>query len=169
MIRVEVQPRDPDLLPAEVFAGWAARTRDRWTLSLASPADAARALPLIRAAHAQMAQGLAYRQPQVRQLAREIRDLFAALGGEMSVQSTRTSDRYLAGQREIARAYVNSDNVFLALRRDFGTLNNPTGRGQPVDSGFIVEWGPGYFADTLTQPVDLEDLRPLIRQAYEAS
>lgn len=169
MIRVEVQPRDPDVLPAEVFAGWEARSRDRWTLSLVSPADAERALPLVRAAHAQMAQGLAYRQPQVRQLAREMRDLFAALGEEMSVQSTRTSDRYLAGQREIARAYVNSDSVFLALRRDFGTLDNPTGRGQPVDSGFIVEWGPGYFADTLTQSADLEDLRPLIRQAYEAS
>lgn len=166
-VLIEVQPRDPDVLPEELFVGWEARSKDRWALPLDSTEATARAMPLIRAVHSQFEQNLAYREPPVRQLVRSLRQLFRSRGAE--VKSSPSADHYLLGDRDVARLWINRGDVFLALRHPYATLANPQGLGQSRDQGGLVGWEPGYFEGRFDQPVDLSTLTLLVDQVVGAN
>lgn len=167
-VQVEVRPPDPDRIPPELFREWEDRSKERRALNLNEPRDAQRAMPLIRAVHQQLVEDIPYRRPHVRQLVRDLRAAFAGLG-DVTVQSTKTSDRFLVGGVDIARLYINLDDVFLMLRHQFATLHNPTGIGQVKEDAPVADWPAEHFGAYFTDPADVDVLKPLIQQTYVAN
>lgn len=167
-VQVEVRPPDPDRIPPELYREWEDRSKERRALNLHEPADALRAMPLIRAVHQQFVEEIPYRRPNVRQLMRELRDVFAGLEG-VTVQSSKSAMRFVVNGVDIARVYINLEDVFLMLRHQFATLHNPTGIGQVKEDGAIADWPDAHFGAYFTDPAEVQGLKPLIQQTYEAN
>ncbi|EYB67861.1 hypothetical protein DEIPH_ctg032orf0116 [Deinococcus phoenicis] len=163
---VEVQPRDPDILLPALFEGWEPRSKDRWAFPLRTAEDAERALPLVRAVHEQFQQGIAYREPQVRQLVQALRAAFTAQG--VGVKSSKAADYFMLDERDLARLWINREGVYLALRHPYGELENPQGLGEAQVGQPLSGWEPGYFNGRFSHPDEVSALDPLLRQAVEA-
>ncbi|CAM3926572.1 DUF262 domain-containing protein [Deinococcus marmoris] len=165
---IEVRPLDPDILPETLFEGWEPRSKERRILYLRSADDVARALPLIRAVHAQFVQEIPYRAPKVRQLMQGLREAFRDMAEDSTVQATKSAERYMVGGRDIGRVYIDQEKVYLMLRHSFVALENPSAVGESrIDP--IADWTPGHFGGSFTGPADLHDLRPLIEQTVRAN
>ncbi|CAM3711984.1 DUF262 domain-containing protein [Deinococcus frigens] len=166
---IEVRPLDSDILPDTLFEGWEPRSKERRALHLRSGDDVARALPLIRAVHAQFVQEIPYRAANVRQFMRGLREAFQDLAGDLTVQPTKTSERYVVGGQDIGRVYIDRERVHLLLRHSYGSLDNPSGAGKAMPSDPIVGWPTDHFIGTFSDPGELHDLRPLIEQTVNAN
>ena len=166
-MQVEVRPPDPDRIPPELYREWEDRSKERRALNLHAPADALRAMPLLRAVHQQFVEEIPYRRPNVRHFMRELRDMFADLEG-VTVQSSKSTVRFVVNGVDIARVYINLEDVFLMLRHQFATLHNPDGIGQVKEDGPIANWPDAHFGAYFSDPAEVERLKPLIQQTYEA-
>lgn len=126
-------------------------------------------MPLVQAVHEHHAQNMAYRRPEIRELVRGLRAAALALGEDMTVVATQSAERYLAGPTEIARVYINYDSILVRLRHPFSALINPQQVGDGGEAG-PKDWGDNSdsFRGSFNDPAAAEQLRPLLRQTYEA-
>jgi uncharacterized protein with ParB-like and HNH nuclease domain/predicted transport protein len=168
-VQVEVHPPDSDRVPQELFLEWGDRSKERRALNLHSPADAIRAMPLIRAVHQQFVEQVPYRRRNVREFMCELRSAFADLGEDVTVQSSKMAERFVVAGVDIARVYINLDNAYLMLRHQFATLHNPAGIGQVKEDGAVANWPADHFGAYFTDPMEVTQLKLLIRQTYEAN
>lgn len=168
-VQVEVRPPDPDLIPAALFADWEGRSKERRALNLLTPADAVRALPLIRAVHEQFVQEIPYRQPHVREFMRGLRLAFKELEPAITSTATKTAERFLVGGKDLARVYINADDVMVLLRHPFATLDNPQGLGTEKEGEPFAGWPAGHFEGTFGATGALTALRGLLDQTIQAN
>jgi uncharacterized protein with ParB-like and HNH nuclease domain len=168
-IQIEIRPPDPDLISAALFADWEDRSKERRALNLLTPADVERALPLIRTVHQQFVQEIPYRQPHVRGFMRGLRLAFKELEPTIKTKATKTAERFLIGEKDIARVYITADDVVLLLRHPFATLENPQGLGTQKEGEPFADWPAGHFEGTFGTTVDMNALRSLLEQTLMAN
>lgn len=125
------------------------------------------AMPLLTAVHAQFQQGMKYCEPPIRQLIRELRAAFVEQG--VNVTSSRAALYFRIGERDVARLWINKNNVVLALRQVYSDLVNPDGLGRARVHDALAGWNAGYFDGQFTHPSQLAALLPLIRQTVDAN
>ncbi|MCD0163254.1 DUF262 domain-containing protein [Deinococcus sp. 6YEL10] len=159
---IDIQPRDPEVLPPAVYIGWEARGKDRFQRTLRVQQDADQAMPLVTAAHEQFSRGVAYREGNVRQLVRSIREAFKSIGA--ALKAGTSVDYYAVGGEDIARLWINKSNVYLVLRKPFEQLANPHELGEAVHSDPLAGWTPGYFGARLSNAEETETVVGLIHQ-----
>lgn len=168
-MQLKVRPPDLESLDPDLLEGWEPTNKDRVATNITRSADVDRALPLIRAVHAQFAKNIAFRKPHVQALVRGIREAVQNLGPEVTIQESKAADQYLFRGRDFARMYINAGNVYLMLRQDRDTMDNPLGLGEGKQLDPLASWPANHFAGYFADPAAVEDLIPLIQQAWLAN
>ncbi|MFD2610370.1 hypothetical protein ACFSR9_13125 [Deinococcus taklimakanensis] len=167
-LQLEVWPYKPQEFHKELFSYWHAQSGSVWTFLLTGPDDVKRAVPLIQAAHHQAQREEVGRAAGVERFVAELRAAFQELGPDIVVKNTKSTEQYWRGDTEIARVRPNKAIVTLSLRHTFSTLDNPEDLGGTFRAN-RRGWPQDYFEAYFHDSVDIERLKPLFRQTYEAN